>query len=90
MSEIETIKKEHDEILQQLADPELISNWPASAKATAGEESKISSSSLADARKGKEKFETLLKRKEFLEKILNKEKEIKDLENKIETIKEQA
>jgi len=84
MSEIETIKKKYNEILQQLADPELISNWPASAKATTGEESKISSSSLAYARAGKEKFEALLKTKEFLEKILNKEKEIKDLENRIE------
>ena len=72
MLNLESVKKEYEEILQQLSDPELISNWPASAKATAG----------------KEKFEGLTKRKSFLEKIIEKEKQIEELKNKIEENKE--
>ncbi len=68
MIDIETIKKDYKEILNQLSDPELISDWSASAKATAG----------------KEKFEELSKKKNFLEKILAKEKEISEIKNNIE------
>jgi len=68
MIDFENIKKEYDKLLQQLSDPELISDWPASAKATAG----------------KEKFKELLKRKKFLEQIIEKGKEIIEIKNKIE------
>jgi len=68
MPDIETIKDEYNELLKQLSDPELISDWPASAKATAG----------------KEKFEELIKRKAYLEKIIEKEKELKEIKSKIE------
>jgi len=67
MADIEEIKSEYEKLLEQLSDPELISDWPASAKATTG----------------KERFETLLKRKKFLEKIIEKEKEIEEIKNKI-------
>jgi len=68
MADLEDVKKEYDKLLQQLSDPELISDWPASAKATAG----------------KEKFKELLKRKGFLEQIIEKGKEIIEIKNKIE------
>jgi len=68
MTDLETIKKEYETLIQQFRDPELISDWPASAKATAG----------------KEKFEELIKRKVYLEKIIGKEKELEELRNKIE------
>lgn len=74
MSDITKIKKEYNEVLQQLASPELISDWEK------GDESKNSSSALA----GDRTFDDLTKRKNYLEKIINKDKEIKDLENKIE------
>ena len=64
---IENIKKEYEELLAQLSNPELISNWPTSAKAMAG----------------KEKLEELIKRKVYLEKIIEKEKEIKEIKLKI-------
>lgn len=74
MSEVEKIEEEYNQVLQQLADPELVSDRQKS------DESKDSSFPLAGARV----FEELLKRKNQLEKIINKEKEIRDLENKIE------
>jgi len=91
--EIERVKKEYEELLEKLSDPELISDWPTSTKvfnpeasdrrATAGKE-KVdelrSSSRFANARV----FEELLKRKRFIEQIIEKEKELKELKDKIE------
>ena len=77
MPEIGIIKKEYEEILQQLSDPELIYNWPASASASA----KATADKKATA--GKEKFEELLKRKKFLEQVIDKEKKIEEIKNKI-------
>lgn len=74
MPDITEIRKQYNKVLQQLADPELISNWEK------GDESKDSSFTLAGARV----FDDLIKRKNSLEKIINKDKEIKDLESKIE------
>lgn len=68
MKDAENFNQEYREVLRQLADPELVSDWPASAKVAAG----------------KEKFEELLKRKAHLEKILEKQKELEELKNKIE------
>ncbi len=82
MVDIEAIKKEYNEILQQLSDPELISNWEK------GDESKDSSSPTELLRSKSEGFEELLKRKNYLEKIIEKGKEIEDLKNKIEENKE--
>jgi len=87
MVDIEAIKKEYQKLLDQLADPELISNWgkgdefkdsssPFAGARVKGDESKDSSSPFAGARV----FEELLKRKKELEKIIEKEKEIEDLE----------
>ena len=70
MQDIENIKKEYDEILQQFSDPELISNWPAS------------NASRSDA--GWDKFEEIQKRKNHLEKIIEKDKEIQETKNRIE------
>lgn len=70
MTSIDIIKKEYQELLDQLSSPELISDWPA-RHASQGEA-------------GGEKLKDLLKRKELLEKILNKEKEIQEIKNKIE------
>ncbi len=78
MIDIEIIKKEYDEVLQQLADPELISDWPASTSASA------KAATDKKATTGKEKFEELIKRKVYLEKIIEKEKELKELKEKIE------
>ena len=74
MPSLEVIKKEYDEILQQLSNPELLSDWEK------GDESKDSSSPFAGARV----FEKLLKRKNCLEKIIEKEKEMKAIKNKVE------
>lgn len=74
MEEIERIKREYEELLTQLSNPELISDWEK------GNESKNSSSAFANART----FEELTKRKNFLEKIIDKEKEIQEIKNKIE------
>ncbi|MBI2041755.1 MAG: PCRF domain-containing protein, partial [Candidatus Nealsonbacteria bacterium] len=68
----ENAKKQYEEILQQLSSPELLSNWPSSAKATAG----------------KEKFDELLKEKNKLEKIIAKYDELNELKNKIEEDKD--
>ncbi len=69
MIEIEAIKNEYNELLKQLANPEVISNKEK------GNESKDSSSTL---------FEELLKRKEYLEKIIEKEKEIEEIKKRVE------
>ncbi len=74
MVSIEDLKKEYQEILQQLSDPELISNRPA-RHASQGEA-------------GGEKLETLLKRKEFLEKIIEKGQTVEELKQKIEENRE--
>ena len=91
MPDIARIKKEYENLLAQLRDPELISNWEK------GDESKDSSSPTEPRLRGKGKekskslfaagarvFEELLKRKEFLEKIIRKNEEIEELKNKIE------
>jgi len=62
------IKKEYDEVLEQLSSPGLISNWPTSAKAAAD----------------KEKFEELIKRKVYLEKVIEKDKELQDIKSKVD------
>jgi peptide chain release factor 1 len=67
---MQEIKKEYNEILKQLSDSELISNWEK------GDEFKNSSSGRP--------LEELIKRKNFLEKIIEKEKNIEELKNKIE------
>jgi len=93
MPGIENVKKEYEEILQQLSDPELISNTQTPAKRgeerssstwDKGDESKDSSSSSASART----FEELLKRKNYLEKVIEKTKELDDIKNRIEENKE--
>lgn len=73
MRNVEDVKKEYQELLNQLSDPELISNTQTPVKR--GEEQ--SSSSW-------EKFQELIKRKSYLEKIIEKEKEIEELKNRIE------
>ncbi len=73
MSVLDKIKKEYQEILEQLSDPELISNGGK------GDESKDSSLPFAGARV----FEELSQRKKFLEKFIDKEKEIEEIKNRI-------
>ena len=68
----ESAKKQYEEILKQLSSPELLSDWPASANATAS----------------KSKFEELSREKNRLEKIVSKYDELQDLKNKIEENKE--
>lgn len=75
MLTVESAKKRYEEILQQLASPELLSDWPASAP-------------LSGATAGKAKFEELLKEKNRLEKIVSKYDELQELKNKIEENKE--
>lgn len=67
-------KKEYEEVLQQLSNPGLISDWEE------GEESKDSSSRFAKARV----LEELSRKKAHLEKIIEKDKELQELQNKIE------
>ena len=82
MLNIESIKKQYQEILQQLSSPELLSDWPSSASAKGG------SASGRKATAGKEKFEQLLKEKNRLEKIVSKYDELLELKNRIEENKE--
>jgi len=70
MDNLSDIQREYKEILNQLSNPELISDWPAS------------NASRSDA--GWKKFEELSKRKSYLEKIIEKEKEIKEIDDRIE------
>ena len=72
MTDIKNIRKEYDELLIQLNDPELISNSEVNEL--------HSSSRFAKARV----FEKLTGRKKHLEKILEKEAEIKEIKNKVE------
>jgi len=86
---IEEVKLEYQKLLEEISDPDLISNTQTPVKRgeersssswDKGDESKDSSSPLAGARV----FEELNKKKKFLEDIIEKEKEIKELESKIE------
>ncbi len=89
---IEGIKKEYDKLLEQLSDPELISDSEkgdepkgSSSPTELLKEAKVkmktkSSSPFADARV----LEELLKKKCWLEKIIEKAKEIDEIKNKIE------
>ena len=70
MQSVEDIKSEYQELLNQLSDPELISDTQTPVKR--GEERSSST------------WEKLLQRKNYLEKIIEKEKEIKELKNRIE------
>jgi len=72
MPEIGIIKKEYEEILQQLSDPELIYNWE-----------KVDEQSSSPRSANARVFEELIKKKNFLEKIIDKEKKIEEIKNKI-------
>jgi len=88
MATIEEIKKEYENLLTQLSDPELISNWEkvdepcSSSRRRDGRRNLFlrPSPRFANARV----FEELMKRKGFLEKIIEKEEELKEIKNKIE------
>ena len=74
---IEDIKKDYDEILKQLSDPGLISDYSANNPPTSSKLGRI-----ADV--GWEKFEELSNKKKSLEKIIEKQKEIDGLKTQIE------
>jgi len=67
------IKKEYENLLQQLSDPELISDWEKVDELR-------SSSRFANARV----FEEISKRKKILEKIIDREKELNEIKRQIE------
>ncbi len=70
MPSIKEIEKEYKEIINQLSDPELVSDWPAS-------------NSSGSASAGWEKFEDLSRRKKELDEIIEKNKELKEIEKRI-------
>ncbi|MFH1656741.1 MAG: PCRF domain-containing protein [Candidatus Nealsonbacteria bacterium] len=67
--DLELIKEEYQNTLNQLSDPELVSDWPAS--------------NASGSNAGWKKFEELSKKKKHLEKIIEKQKEIEETKKQI-------